>query len=247
MKMNLTCVGAVGGLLVAGVASGGGFQSLTMELANSGNEGNTYRLFANLETGARINSVYGNGVSDLQISTANNASIYHNANGGPTSKEINSNFFPFVPSMEWDSYVSIGSYYQNGAPFGDNNLNNIGMDWATWEGGGDLFTNDGSWFVDSTDVQGAELNGQVFLGQFTVQGGLGDASDLIGQVNLQGEDAGGNTWNAIGVTWNTDSTDNDDNGGNSNGDTNGSNAVPGIGAIAPLCFVGLVRKRRRQG
>ena len=240
MKMNFTCVGAVGGLLVAGVASGGAFQSLTMELANSGSEGKTYRLFANLETGARINSVYGNSQGDLQVSTANNASIYHNANGGPTSKEINSNFFPFVPSMEWDSYVSIGAYYQNGAPFGSNNLNNTGIDWAAWEGGGDLFSNNGSWFVTPQDVQGAELNGQVFLGQFTVQGGLGDASDLIGQVNLQGQDADGNQWNEIGVTWNTGS-------GANNDDTGGSTAVPGIGAIAPLCFVGLVRKRRRQG
>ena len=247
MNHGAIFMAAAGSLLVTGAATAGAFQSLSMELVNTGAEGNSYRLFANLATGARIDAVYGNSQGDLEVSTANGATIYHNANGGPTSKEINSNFFPFVPSMEWDSYVSIGSYYQNGAPFGDNNLNNIGMDWATWEGGGDLFTNDGSWFVDSTDVQGAELNGQVFLGQFTVQGGLGDASDLIGQVNLQGEDAGGNTWNAIGVTWNTDSTDNDDNGGNSNGDTNGSNAVPGIGAIAPLCFVGLVRKRRRQG
>ena len=211
-----------------------------MELVNVGDQGSTYRLFANLATGARIDSVYGNSQGDLEIMTTNGATFYQNANGGPTSKEINSNFFPFVPSMEWDSYVSIGAYYQNGAPFGNNNLNNIGIDWATWEGGGDLFTDNGSWYVTPTDVQGAELNGQVFLGQFTVQGGNGDASDLIGQVNLQGEDADGNTWNEIGVTWNTGS-------GGDTGGTGGSNAVPGIGAIAPLCFVGLVRKRRRQG
>jgi len=247
MKMNLTCVGAVGGLMVAGVASAGAFQSLTMTTYTDTRDGAptnsvTYRLFADLETGASVTALYGNAQGDLQIGTANGATIYHNANGGPTSKEINSNFFPFVPSLEWDSYVSIGALYQNGTPFGSNTLNNIGIDWAPWEGGGDLFSDNGSWFLGggASDPQGGELNGQVFLGQFTVVGGNGDANDLVGQLNLQGQDADGNSWNQIGVTWNTDATD-------SGGDTGGSNAVPGIGAIAPLCFVGLVRKRRRQG
>ena len=142
-----------------------------MELVNVGDQGSTYRLFANLDAGARVDAVYGNSVGTLSIAAANGATMYQNANGGPTSKEINSNFFPFVPSMEWDSYVSIGAYYQNGAPFGGNNLNNIGIDWSSFEGGGDLVTDNGSWFVTPEDAQGGELNGQVFLGQFTVQGG----------------------------------------------------------------------------
>lgn len=246
MRMNFTCVGAVGGLMVAGVASGSAFQSLTMTAytdARSGAPSNsvTYRLFANLETGASVEAVFGNAQGDLQIGTANGATIYQNANGGPTSKEINSNFFPFVPSLEWDSYVSIGALYQNGAPYGSNTLDNVGMDWATFEGGGDLFANNGSWYLGASgDPQGFGSNGEVFLGQFTVVGGNGDANDLVGQLNLQGKDAGGNSWNEMGVTWNTGA-------GNDNGDTGESNAVPGIGAIAPLCFVGLVRKRRRQG
>ena len=46
--------------------------------------------------------------------------FYQNELGGPTSRQINSNFFPFVPSLEWDSYVTIGSLYQDGTPFGEN-------------------------------------------------------------------------------------------------------------------------------
>ena len=144
--------------------------------------------------------------------------MYHNANGGPTSKEINSNFFPFVPSMEWDSYVSIGALYQDGNPFGSNNLNNIGVDWASWEGGGDLVTDNGSWFVTPDDAQGGELNGQVFIGQFTIDGG-----DIVGQVNLQGKDADGNTWNEIGASW-----------------------VPAPGALALLGLAGVAGRRRRR-
>ena len=225
--MNATSVfaGAVGGLFLASAAMGSPLQSVTMELVNVGDQGTTYRLFANLDAGARIDAVYGNSQGDLFIGTANGATMYQNANGGPTSKEINSNFFPFVPSMEWDSYVSIGAYYQNGAPFGENNLNNIGVDWAAWEGGGDLFADNGSWFVTPDDAQGGELNGQVFLGQFTVQNGEGDFGGLVGQVNLQGKDANGDTWNAIGASW---------------------VEVPAPGALALLGLAGLAGGRRRR-
>ncbi len=224
MKVTSVFAGAVGGLVLASTAAmGSPLQGVSMELVNSGDQGKTYRLFANLDAGARIDAVYGNSQGDLFIGTANGATLYQNANGGPTSKEINSNFFPFVPSMEWDSYVSIGAYYQNGAPFGENNLNNIGINWSSFEGGGDLVTNNGSWFVTPDDAQGNELNGVVFLGQFTVEGGDGDVTDLIGQVNLQGKDANGDTWNAVGATW-----------------------VPAPGALALLGLAGIAGRRRRR-
>ena len=226
MKLTSVFAGAVGGLVLASTASAN-LQSLSMDLVNAGSEGNTYRLFANLDAGARIDAVYGNSVGTLSIGVDNGATMYQNSNGGPTSKEINSNFFPFVPSMEWDSYVSIGAYYQNGAPFGENNLNNIGIDWSSFESGGTLETDNGSWFVTPEDAQGNELNGQVFLGQFTVQGGLGSADDLVGQINVQGKDADGNTFNAIGATWNT--------------------PVPAPGALALLGLAGLASSRRRRG
>ena len=225
MRKISVFAGVVGGIALAGSASAA-LQGLSMEVVNSGDQGVTYRLMANLDAGARVDAVYGNSQGALTVATANGASIYHNANGGPTSKEINSNFFPFVPSMEWDSYVSIGALYQNGAPFGANNLNNIGVDWAAWEGGGDLSTDNGSWFVTPEDAQGAEIGGQVFLGQFTVQGGLGTAEDLVGQINLQGKDADGGTWNAIGATW---------------------TEVPAPGALALLGLAGVAGRRRRRG
>ena len=228
MNHGTILMAAAGSLLVTGAATAGAFQGLTMTALtvtpNAPSNSITYRLFADLEAGARIDAVYGNSQSDLSIGATNGASFYQNANGGQTSRDMNSNFFPFVPSMEWDSYVSIGAYNQ-----ADNNLNDIAIDWSTFEGGGDLFTDTGSWFVTPTDAQGNEINGQVFLGQFTVLGGVGDASDLIGQINLQGTDASGDTWNEIGATW-MEST---------------GPAVPGIGALAPLACIGLVRRRRR--
>jgi len=226
MKLTSVFAGAVGGLFLAGTASAA-LQSVSMELVNVGDQGSTYRMFANLDAGARVDAVYGNSVGTLSIAAVNGATMYQNANGGPTSKEINSNFFPFVPSMEWDSYVSIGALYQNGAPFGGNNLNNIGINWSAFEGGGTLETDNGSWFVTPEDAQGGELNGQVFLGQFTVAGGLGTADDLVGQINIQGKNAAGETWNAIGASWNT--------------------PIPAPGALALLGLAGLASSRRRRG
>lgn len=234
MNHGTIFMAAAGSLLVTGAATAGAFQSLAMTTytgPRSGAPSNsvTYRLYANLEAGARIDAVYGNSQGDLLIGTANGASMYHNSNGGPTSKQINSNFFPFVPSLEWDSYVSIGALYQNGTPFNANNLNNVGIDWSPFESGGELFSDNGSWFVTPADAQGGELAGQVFLGQFTVVDGVGNPNDLKGQINLQGKDANGDTWNEIGATW--------------MGST--GPAVPGIGALAPLACIGLVRRRRR--
>ena len=189
--------GAVGGFVIAGSAMASPYNSMTMELVNSGPEGDSYRLYANIDAGARIDAVYGNALGTLEIGTDGAASVYHDAAGGPTSTSINSAFFVFVPSMEWDSYVSIGALYSDGSPFASNELNNIGIDWGVWEGGADLVSDNGSWFVTPDDEQGAaDANGQVFIGQFTVAGGTGSFLDLIGQVNLQGKDADGNTWNA---------------------------------------------------
>jgi hypothetical protein len=229
-------VAAAGSLLVFGSAAADALQGLSMELVNTGPSGNTYRLFADLEAGAGVAAVSGGMAGsgyELLIGTANGATFYQNSNGGPTSQDINSNFFPFAPSMEWDSYVSIGALYQDGVPFGGNELTVGPFDWTDFESGGDL---EGliAWGLDGSDQnvpgsQGGELNGQVFLGQFTVSGGNGDVSDLMGQINIQGWDSMGEYWLETGVTW-VEST---------------GPAVPGIGALAPLACIGLVRRRRR--
>ena len=197
--------GVAGSVALAGSAEAA-LQSLSMDLIRSGAEGNTYHLFANVDSGARVDAVFGNAQGALSIDTANGASFYQNANGGPLSSDINDNFFPFVPSMEWDSYVTIGSQYQDGGPVAPaNELDTIGISFQDFEAFGtdEIFSDGGTWFVTPSDVQGEEVSGQVLLGQFTVQGGIGDASDIIGQINIQGQDIGGNTWQAIGASWST--------------------------------------------
>ena len=83
MKLTSVFAGAVGGLFLAGTASAA-LQSVSMELVNVGDQGSTYSMFANLDAGARVDAVYGNSVGTLSIATANGATMYQNANGGPT-------------------------------------------------------------------------------------------------------------------------------------------------------------------
>ncbi|MCH2134092.1 MAG: hypothetical protein MK116_10120 [Phycisphaerales bacterium] len=207
--------------MIATTAVASPYINLETELYHIGEQGHTLRLYANLDAGARIDAVYGNAQGELSIET--DGSFYQDAAGGNTSQAINSAFFSFVPALQWDSYVSIGALYQNGDPFGSNNLNDIGIDWTNFEAGLGLQTDNGSWFVTPEDPQGEELGGRVFLGQFTLQEG---STELSVQVNLQGKDADGNTWTQIGA-W-------------------GWATIPAPGAISLLAIVGLVGSSRRR-
>jgi MYXO-CTERM domain-containing protein len=223
MRTTIT-LGALSVITLAGVAQASPFQGFSFENMGDMGYGETYRMYANLDAGARIDALFGNGAGTLSIDTAAGMSFYQNGLGGPTSTAINSAFFPLAPSLEWDSYVTIGALHSDGYPFGGNALLDIGIDWSSFEAGGSLETNNGSWFVTPADAQGGEVGGMVLIGQFTVVGGTGDAAaDLLGQVNIQGKDASGETFQEIGATW-----------------------VPAPGAMALLGLAGLAGRRRRR-
>jgi hypothetical protein len=193
-------------------------------LGNMGN-GETYRMYALVGAGERVDAVFGNAAGTLDIGTAAGMSFYQNAYGGPTSTSCNSDFFLLAPELEWDSYVTIGAIYANGSPFSNNALLDIGIDFSNFNAGGDLLgVDNGSWFVTPADAQGGEVGGRVLIGQFTVIGGTGDGyADLFGQVNIQGKDANGETFQTLGVNW-----------------------VPAPGALALLGLAGLAGRRRRR-
>jgi MYXO-CTERM domain-containing protein len=216
---NSIFAGTVATFALATIASASPYQGMSAELVNSGDQGDSYRVYALLDAGARVDAVYGNSAGDLNI-YASSGTFYQNLSyGGNTSTSINSAFFPVFPSIEWDSYVSIGCLYSDGTPFDGNALNEIGIDWSGFNAGGALNTDNGSWFVTPDDAQGEELGGMVFVGQFTVEAG----AEVLGQVNLQGKDADGNTWNEVGASW-----------------------VPAPGALALLGLAGIAGRRRRR-
>jgi uncharacterized protein (TIGR03382 family) len=129
---------------------------------------------------------------------------------------MNPAFFPIFPSLVYDSFVTIGLLTNVG-----NAMLDIGIDWTTFEAGGAITTSNGSWFATPDDNQVYEVGGQVLIGQFTVADGDG----VFGSINLQGKNADGSNWSAVGVEFNT---------------------IPAPGALALLGLAGIVARRRRK-
>jgi hypothetical protein len=186
----------------------------------------TVRVYAELDAGNRLDAVFGNSVYNMRIDMIDGAVAYQNDLGGPTSQSINSAFFPLAPSLEWDSYVTIGSLYSDGTPFANNALQDIGIDWAPWDpAGGNLFADNGTWFVTPADPQGDAQNGRVLIAQFTTFGGA--SLEMISfTAGFQGKDAAGNTWQS--------------------GHDVTIYCIPAPGMVALIGIAGLSAKRRRR-
>ena len=215
MKITSVFAGSVGVLALAATASASPYLGIVSELVDNGGliAGDTYRVYVELESGARVDAVFGNAANTLSIDVEG-GSFVQSSFGGPTSQDNNEAFWPMVPSLEFDTFVTIGLLSSTG-----NALNNIGIDWTSFEAGGELTTNNGSWFVTPNDVQGEEIGGRVLIGQFTITTG----ALLIGHVSIQGKDADGVTFQATNISW-----------------------VPAPGALALLGVAGLAGRRRRR-
>ena len=211
--------------LIATAAASADVSGIEIDHLGNMGYGETYRVYAVVGDGERIDAVFGNAVGPLSIDTAAGMSFYQNGYGGNTSMAINSGFFAMVPSLEWDSYVTIGALYSDGTPFGDNALQDIGIDWATWDPGpGDLFCDNGTFFVTPVDPQGEEQGGRVLIAQFTTFSGSG-AYDINFSSGFQGKDENGTTWQSSHSVM---------------------IAVPAPGAVALLGLAGLAGRRRRR-
>ena len=208
--------------LIATAAASADVSGIEIDHLGNMGYGETYRVYAVVGDGERIDAVFGNAVGPLSIDTAAGMSFYQNGYGGNTSMAINSGFFAMVPSLEWDSYVTIGALYVDGTPFGSNALMDIGIDWTSFEGGGSIDTANGSWFVTPVDPQGGEIDNRVLVAQFTVIGGTGNGyEDIVGCMSFQGKDIDGNTFQNLNVCI----------------------AVPAPGVLA---LAGIVGRRRRR-
>ena len=169
----------------------------------------TVEIYAVLQEGERLDAVAGNTDNNKTVTTS--GTFYQNvAFGGPTSTSINSAFFPLAPDLEYDSYVTIGSLHSDGYPFANNALLDIGIDWTNFEAGGEVSTNNGTWFVTPADPQGeamwftnqaCEDKLGVLVARLTVIGvGAFDESVSLNAL-FQGKDALGNTWQGVdGIT-----------------------------------------------
>ena len=158
----------------------------------------TYRIWAVTPETWRIDAIAGNESVGMRFE-AIGGTFYQNSFGGPTSTSINSGFFTLAPSLEWDSFLTIGRLTAT-----DNELLDLGVEWAAFEASGSVLeTTNGSVFIFPAHSQGDSVpfsdscgrTGQgVLIAQLTV---VGEGATLEGSVLLQGGDEFGETYQAF--------------------------------------------------
>ena len=185
MKTTIYASAGVGALLFAGFASAG-YQGISAELHAQSAFGDTYRLYVDLDSGDRLDAVYGS--SDNNLTLGSTSELYNNNFGGNTSLNINPALLAVFSSLAYDSWVTIGAETDTGNALSIQSVNF----------GGDPFaqTDNGSWYVTPDDAQGEEVGGRVLIAQLTIAGG-GSVEDLYGNLNFQGKLADGSNWGAV--------------------------------------------------
>ncbi|MDP7028759.1 MAG: hypothetical protein QF733_00895 [Phycisphaerales bacterium] len=178
------------------------------DLLSSGAPSYTVDVYAELPVGWRLDAVAGNTSQPKTI--ASTTGFFQSPYGGPTSVEVNPDFIPIAPDLEWDSRVTIGCIDASGDPFSSNALNTIGIDWTEFESGGSLAADNGTWFCLMTDPQGerraftdtaCDERGGVLIARLT---SLEHDSEILFEALFQGRDASGETWQDTAsalITW----------------------------------------------
>jgi len=218
MKKSTLSLTIVAGSLIASSAMAD-YTGLSSVNVDNGDGTWTAQIYANFSAATdELDAVFGDAQNALLIESS--SSFYQNALGGATSAAINPALIPLFPSLALDSWVTIGLEDQTG-----NNMLNIGIDFAGFEAGGSISTDNGSWFATPDDAQvlaGADL--RVLVGQFTM---VGLDSNVSGILNLQGKAGDFETFQARDQAFDF-------------------SMVPAPGALALLGLAGVVSRRRRK-
>jgi hypothetical protein len=209
---------AAGSLLATGAMAD--YTGMGYDGTDNGDGTWTARIYANFDAATdELDAVYGDATNLLSISST--GGFYQNAFGGNTSADINPALYPAFPSLVLDSWVTIGLEDNVG-----NNMLNIGIYWSDFEAGGDISSDNGTWFATPDDAQvlaGADL--RVMIGQFTM---YGLDSHVSGLINLQGKVGNFETFQETGIAFDY------------------SLAIPAPGALALLGLAGVASRRRRK-
>ena len=213
---NLTILGltaGIGSLILAGTASAG-FTGLQYEDVENNMAGyTTWRIYAG--TDGEVDAVYGNGANTL---TVNSDGGFWNGTGTTgTAAGNNDAFWAVFPSNEFDSMVTIGMTHTNSG----GSMSDIGIDFTAFNAGGNIETDNGSWYSTPDQPNVLAVDGRVLILQLTIA----DDDHFYGYISIQGKDADASTnWNADGVPI----------------------ALPAPGALALLGLAGFAARRRRK-
>ena len=153
----------------------------------------TWRVYAEFDDpNDQLIAFYGYDLEPLEIHTAGD--FYQNSFGGPTSINISSSQWGFVPDMEWDSFLTVGYPDNTG-----NLMQNVGFDYTDFEAGNSWTVDDligGSIFNLPGDPMSSPVGGKVLIAQLTTNGDL----DLF--MNFQWRDGADESYTETGVTLN---------------------------------------------
>ena len=156
----------------------------------------TYRIYANFSSNdVEVTAMYGTDTEPWILD--GDAPFYQDALGSDFGGSINPLFFASFPSLEYDTWWTIGA--QPGDADGLNNAFDPALtSFADWNNGGDFVANTfigGSIFVvPGANAQGNPINGRVLLGQVTTSG------TTNATINLQFRDANQESFYASGMT-----------------------------------------------
>ena len=211
MKVRMTTLVGTTALIAVGTTTASAdFIGFEIDEVENGMAGlTTYRIYAAIDAGGEVDAVYGDDVSALSIQSTHG--FYQHGFGSHATPDAG--LWDFFPSLEFDSFVTIGLLHDEGDA-----MMHIGIDWDDFEdNGGDIWTDNGTWFATPDEAQVQEVDGRVLIAQLTTDG------DVTGCVSLQGKEADTSiNWNAVGV------------------------CLPAPGALALLGLAGVSSRRRRK-
>ena len=173
LKKLALCCSAI--LLAGGAAAQ--FKGLVVEeVDNKGVvPGKTYRIYAQMEAeGDVVDAIFGDGEDYLEVKST--APFFQHERGGNSANELQRSDVASIEGLAYDSWVTIG--------YEDNYMNALTaflMDFSEFEAGGQLYTNNGAWFVTPDMRQAAAgPDGKLLIMQLTTEG------DITGRINLHG-------------------------------------------------------------
>jgi hypothetical protein len=159
---------------------------------NSTAIGHTYRVYAQLPSNQNsLQVIYGDAAHPLRIEST--APFFQSPYGAFSAAGISAAAEQADATVQFDSWITVG--YENNE---SNDMWDLGVDFASFDQGGAIVSDNGGWFLIPTDEKCApNAQGLVLIGQFTSTG------EIKGVLNLQGKTFEGKTWRQHGLTFNT--------------------------------------------
>ncbi|MFN5621080.1 MAG: T9SS type A sorting domain-containing protein [Flavobacteriales bacterium] len=176
--------------LACGISSRAADVKLIVQKIDNGQAvaGQTYRVYAKLPAADySLQVVYGDSQHPLSIKSA--APFFQSPIAGHSAAGISTVAEQADASVRFDSWITLG--YANNE---SNSMWDVGVDFATFDSGGEIRTENGGWFLVPTDAMcQPNSQGLVLIGQFTSTG------VIKGMMNLQGKTPTGEIWQEKGV------------------------------------------------